>query len=97
IKTQYDQIFYGIESDGYKYSKEVNTKVGEVYLLRVVAYRLQRKFLEQISDEEVNSENLKFVILNQAKREDITIAFRIIRADVNGNLTIIWKELERKK
>lgn len=96
IKDQYDRIDRGVEADGYKYSKAVTARVGGVYLLRVVAYHLQRKFLDELAADETNRENLKFILLNQDKRADITIAFRIIRQDVNGNLTIIWKELERK-
>ena len=96
IRTQYDELNLGVESDGYNYSKEVDAEVGSVYLLRVVAYHLQRKFLEELAVDESNRENLKFFLLNQDKRSDITIAFRIVRKDATGNLTIIWKELERK-
>ena len=96
IKAQYDRINQGVEADGYQYSKEVAAKVGSVYLLRVVAYRLPRKFVKELAGDGTNEENLKYMMLNQDKRNDLTIAFRIVRKDANGNLTIIWKELERK-
>ena len=96
IGEQYFRLNQGVEADGFKYSKQVEAKVGSVYLLRVVAYRLQRKFLAELAGDGTNPENLKFVLLNQDKRNDITVAFRIIRKDAAGNLTIIWKELARK-
>ena len=96
IGEQYVKINQGVEADGYKYSKEVEAKVGNVYLLRVVAYRLQRKFLADLAGDAANPENLKFILLDQDKRNDMTVAFRIVRKDAAGNLTIIWKELARK-
>jgi len=96
VKTQSLQIENGIEADGFKYSKEVSAKVGEVYLLRVVAYRLQRNFLAQTTDEE-GSTPMIYSLLNQDNRDDLTVAFRIIRANADGNLTIVWKMLDKKK
>lgn len=96
VKTQRLQIENGIEADGFKYSKEVPAKVGEVYLMRVVAYRLQRNFLAQTTDKE-GSTPMIYSLLNQDKRDDLTVAFRIIRANPDGNLTIVWKMLDKKK
>lgn len=93
IKKQYDQIGKGIEAEGFRYSREASAEIGKVYLMRVVAYRLQNKFLDNLP----NTADTKFVLLERDEREDITIAFRIIRKGENGNLTIIWKELDRKK
>jgi len=96
VKTQSLQIVNGIEADGFKYSKEVTAKVGEVYLMRVVAYRLQGWFLAQATVREGITPML-YSLLNQDKRDDLTVAFRIIRANVDGNLTIVWKVLDKKK
>lgn len=96
VKTQSLQIVNGIEADGFKYSKEVPAKVGEVYLMRVVAYRLQGNFLARTTDEE-GSTPMLYSLLNQDNRDDLTVAFRIIRANPDGNLTIVWKVLDKKK
>ncbi|HVE58327.1 MAG TPA: hypothetical protein VNB22_15960 [Pyrinomonadaceae bacterium] len=96
VKTQTLQIADGIEADGFKYSKEAPAKVGEVYLLRVVAYRIQGRFLAQATEKEGTTPML-YSLLNQDKRDDLTVAFRIIRAKADGNLTIVWKVLDKKK
>ena len=96
IKEQYEQIGQGIESDGYKYSREVVAEVGSVYLMRVVAYRLQGKFLNKTKNIQ-NETNIRFSMLEQDERVDMVVAFRIIRKATAGNLTIIWKELNKKK
>ena len=96
VKTQYAEFGKGIESDGYRYAREVEVKLGEIYLMRVIAYRLQRKLTERIPYLG-NVEAEKLSALEDDVREDITIAFRIIRKNRNGSLTIISKELARKK
>ncbi len=97
IKIQYEQIGNGIESDGYKYAREVIAEVGEVYLMRVIAYRLQKKFLDKTLKNIQNETNISMFMLEQDERVDLMVAFRIIRKETSGNLTIIWKELSKKK
>lgn len=97
IKARYERIRQGIEVDGFRYSKEVEAQVGEVYLLRVVAYRVRSKFFDRVANNTARELNANFFLLDEDKREDITVAFRIINKGPDGNLTIIWKELARKK
>lgn len=97
IKGQYEKISTGIESNGYKYSRAVKAEVGEVYLMRVVAYRVQKKVLGKILKTAGNKTESYFQIINRDERNDLIIAFRIIRKEADGNLTIIWKELDEKK
>ncbi|MEZ5429220.1 MAG: hypothetical protein R2747_23435 [Pyrinomonadaceae bacterium] len=97
VKEQYDRIGRGIEADGFRYSREVPVRVGEVYLLRVIAYRLQNKFVDELSRGPRTDAKMKLLVLENDERTDLTVAFRIIRKDADGNLTIIWKELDKKK
>jgi hypothetical protein len=94
IKKQYDDIGRGIEAEGFRYARESAAEIGKVYLMRVVAYRLQDKFVNKLPN---NSANLKFILLERDDRKDVTIAFRVIRKEADGNLTIIWKELAGKR
>ncbi len=34
--------------------------------------------------------------MNFDKRNDITVVFRVVEKDPNGDLTILWKEITRK-
>lgn len=96
IKAQYEKFGAGVESDGRFYAREAAAKLGEIYLLRVVAYRLQRNFADKVSYRG-NFDPANVLALQQDKREDIMVAFRIIRKEASGSLTIISKEIARKK
>lgn len=94
IRKQYDQIGKGIESDGYKYSRTAEADVGEVYLMRVIAYRVQKKVLDRILG---NNAAFYFQTINRDERKDMIVGFRIIKKEANGVLTIIWKVLDEKQ
>jgi len=96
IRAQYEKFGAGVELDGRFYAREVTAELGEVYLLRVIAYRIQRNFADKISYRG-KFDPANVLALQQDKREDIIVAFRIIRKDANGSLTIITKEIARKK
>ncbi|MBS1794859.1 MAG: hypothetical protein JSS81_13450 [Acidobacteria bacterium] len=99
VRAQYEQLRIGVDADGFLYSKEAPAKVGSVYLLRVIAYRLHLSVLTRIlrSKTEPDEDDLNFIRVDQDTRKDVTIAFRIVRQDADKNLTIVWKELDRKK
>ncbi len=86
----------GTESDGYIYSRSVEAKVGEVYLMRVIAYSVQKKVLDTVLNNAEDKTKLKFQMIDRDERKDVIIAFRIIKKEADGNLTIIWKEMEKK-
>lgn len=95
-KKQFVQISRGIESaDGYKYSNSVRAAENTTYILRAVAYR--RKVNSQEFSESMTRRAFRLANLNFAdKRIDITIAFRIVRHEQNGSITILWKEINRQ-
>lgn len=96
LNRQREQIGKGIEADGYTYSREVKAELGEVYLLRVVAYDVPKKLPK---DKAKNGETITdgISLAGKDERKDITVAFRIIRISKTGDLTIIWKELNKRK
>lgn len=96
IHRQYDEFGKGIESDGYIYSREAKAELGGVYLLRVIAYDVRKSSLNKRAK---NGENIfsGISLIDKDERKDITVAFRIIKISRTGDLTIIWKELNKKK
>jgi hypothetical protein len=68
-----------VGSDGFIYSRSVAAKTDTTYALRVIAYKA--------------ADSPRSQILGADKREDIIVAFRIIKKDDNGALTIVWKRL----
>jgi len=87
-QKQFLQMTNGIKSGGYEYRTIVLANENATYAMRVVAYkgsalRTYRGF--------------RFDLLQGDKRIDLTLAFRVVRRDKDGGLTILWKELARRK
>jgi hypothetical protein len=84
---QYIEIVKGIRTDRYEYRKVLPAMENMTYAMRIVAYRgsFYRSFRGWIYD-----------LISGDDRFDLIIGFRVIRKE-DGNITIVWKELERKK
>ena len=87
-QKQFLQTAKGVESGGYRYGKIVPVSENTTYALRVIAYkgsifRIYRGF--------------RFDLLEGDKRIDLTLAFRVVRQDKDGGLTLVWKELARRE
>lgn len=81
------QIIKGINSDEHFYRKALFARENITYALRLVAYR--GSFVQTFR-------GLPFDLLAGDERDDLTVAFRVVRKDKAGNLTILWKELARR-
>lgn len=78
----------GIEVGGYKYAKSLPVKEGTTYVYRGVAYR----------GKVVKSANgVRYNELDYDKREDVTVAFRIIEKAEDKSITIIWRQLSENE
>ncbi len=95
VKKQFAEIAFGINFDGYKYTKSEKALLNTTYALRVVAYRPDNKV--RFGKNEMNAQDLKFFQSKGDKRTDLTLAFRIVRKDADGSLSILWKELNRQE
>lgn len=93
IKNQFLQIARGIEYNGYEYRKTIKASENVTYAMRVIAYRPENK---PIPSGDLTTETGKLWAANFDKRKDLILAFRIIRKEADGNITILWKELARK-
>lgn len=85
---QYIEIVKGVRADRYEYRKVLPASENMTYAMRIVAYRgsFYRSFRGWIFD-----------LISGDDRFDLTLGFRIVRKAEDGSVTILWKELERKK
>jgi hypothetical protein len=95
-EKQMSGVASGIEADGYRYSNKVKFEEQKTYGLRVIAYRVQSKVrILLVGDPENGFGSGSFPLNKYDKRDDLTIVFRIVRKEEDGNITILWKELSR--
>jgi hypothetical protein len=97
IKKQSKQIAGGFEVGSLKYSNSVKTQENTTYALRTIAYKYKDKLNSRFMKEEIKPEEIRFLELDNNKREDLILAFRIIKKDGDNSITIIWKELQKIK
>lgn len=81
------QIIKGINTDDHFYRKALFASENVTYALRLIAYR--GSFFQTFR-------GLPFDLLAGDERDDLTVAFRVVRKNKAGNITILWKELARK-
>jgi len=78
----------GIEGGGFLYKRSLPVKINTTYLLRSIAYKgPSYQAFEGITYDEFEFD----------KRRDIVVAFRIVRRDSDGSVTINWQKLADKK
>lgn len=85
--SQYIKLTRGIRVGKFEYFKVLPAAVNTTYAMRLVAYR--GKFLRLYR-------GFVYDALSGDDRSDLVLAFRIVRKE-NGSVTLLWKELERKK
>ena len=87
-QKQFLQITNGIKSGGYEYRTIMLANENATYAMRVIAYKgsVVRSY-----------RGFRFDLLQGDKRIDLILAFRVIRRDNDSGLTILWKELARRK
>ena len=88
----------GIEFSGMTFSRSVVPQVDRTYAVRIVAFdngnSLQNRLWRRTRPEPMLR---AFHALHWDKRIDIVVVFRIIRFEDDGNITVVWKQLNRKK
>lgn len=78
----------GITDNGSLYKKFLPVVVGHTYVLRSVAFK---------GKVERDHYGTKYNELDFDKRKDVIVAFRVVRQDINGTATILWKVLQSKQ
>jgi len=84
---QHIKLLRGIKVDKYEYRKAFSAVENTTYAMRVIAYR--GKIIRSLNGYNYN-------ILDGDKRMDLTLAFRVIRKEPDGSVTLLWKELEQR-
>jgi hypothetical protein len=82
-----DELVVGMSENGIRYGRSSAAVMNSTYLLRVVAYR--GRILRAV-------QNVVYDEMTLDKRRDLIVAFRVIRQDGDGSLTLIWREIESK-
>ena len=88
VLRQSSQFTKGFKVDNFEYKKFLPIVENTTYALRVIAYRgnFWRVF-----------RGLKFDVLQGDDRADLVVAFSVVGKSEDGSLTLLWKELQRKK
>lgn len=86
-EIQFQESVKGIKNNKFLYKKFVPVEENNTYLLRSVAYR--GKYARK-------SGKIKMDMTDGDTRVDIIVAFRVIKKDPDGSVTLLWKELSRK-
>jgi len=94
-KRQFAEISRGISDGGYRFGKSAKAELNTTYALRTTAYRNDRSKTARLSIYKLSPDEKPFWELEDDKRVDLIVVFRIIRQEENGNVTILWKELKR--
>ena len=84
-----EELTRGVKDSNYDYSWTAKVRENTTYAIRVIAYG--GEIWTKLWGDAV------YDILDDDKRIDIIIVFRVIRVNKDGIITILWKELERKK
>lgn len=74
----------GLERDGFIYARFLAVQDNTTYALRVVAY--DGKVLRAVPGASYNE-------MDFDRRRDVVVAFRVVRKDADGSVTIVWVEL----
>ncbi len=97
-KAQSRELTRGIEHEGIRYSRSVQPLLNTTYGLRVIAYRNGNNLTRRIAEARKNGKTPPYIFLplKSDKRIDLLVAFRIIREDEDGSISILWKEISRR-
>ena len=87
-KKQYTEILRGVRIGKHLYRKSFPARENTTFAMRVIAYRgnIFRSF-----------RGYRYNLLDGDKRIDMILAFRIISKGNDGGITMLWKELERRR
>jgi hypothetical protein len=83
-----ERFKHGSEKDGFYYATALRAVENMTYVLRSVAYR--GRVLRSVAGAVYNE-------LDLDERADVTVAFRIVRKHDSGGVTLVWRELSRRK
>jgi hypothetical protein len=81
------RLMRGVRSDGFLYRRGLYAVENTTFALRSIAY--DGKYFRAVRSVTYNE-------FDYDKRRDVIVVFRIVEKDAEGNVTILWKELQEK-
>jgi hypothetical protein len=81
------RLSQGVKSDGFLYRRGLYAVENTTFVLRSIAYG--GKYFRAAAGVTYNEFEFD-------KRRDVIVAFRIVDKDADGNVTILWKQLQEK-
>ena len=94
---QFREIVSGIKAGNLNFSRSVTPLVGLTYAMRIVAFDNKNSIQNRLFRRTREPLLWTFRTVQADKRHDVIVAFRIVRMEADGNITIVWKQLSRKK
>jgi hypothetical protein len=101
-RKRYSEFLSGVEAGGYRYTNNILPEVNTTYGFRIIAYRIGNDVVPAIEAELRRgfwpSDKRRFLAVQNDKdqRLDVTVAFRIVKKDEDGSITVLWKEFARQ-
>jgi len=96
---QFRDIATGIRSGPWNLSRSIMPQSDRTYAIRVVAFdnkdNIQKRLIQRRGRPDLTL--WMFQGIQSDKRIDVIVTFRVIRVEEDGNITILWKQLTRKK
>ncbi|MBS1794855.1 MAG: hypothetical protein JSS81_13430 [Acidobacteria bacterium] len=85
----------GVENSDFTYKSAVLAAENTTIIFRLIAYRkeITGERQQQLRDQ---NEEMREQGSEIDKRKDIIVAFRVVRKDSDGSITILWRELQKK-
>jgi hypothetical protein len=96
-QKQFRDIVSGFEVGGLRFSRSVEPKPDHTYAMRIVAFDGKTSLEKRMFRRTREPLLWPFRSVSADKRIDLIVAFRIVRMEPDGNITIVWKQLSRKK
>lgn len=95
---QFGEIVAGMKVGEHFYSRSVVPLLNHTYGIRLVAFDNNDSIqLPRYRSSGRDMTAFRFYALQRDKRSDVILAFRVIRVESDGNITVVWKQLSRKK
>ncbi len=89
---QMSEFQNGLQKDNYFYTRSLPLNSKTVYAVRIIAYQTD-EFIKNLQN---TKDVYDFIQLNEDKRADIIMAFRVVEVNNDGSVWVLWRELSRQ-
>ena len=100
VKEEYSLFRNGQKAGDFVYINRIKPVDDHTYAIRIIAYDIGNTVGKRLRRDHLTGKNPQktrmFSMLRYDNRKDMIIAFRVIRRDDDGNISILWKELSKK-